>query len=174
MEKQLKRCFIRGWKPSDVDSLAFHANEKAISNNLRDSFPFPYTKTDAENFIKNIVPTNPYLLAIVIEGKAVGGFGGIIQTDIHQYTIEIGYWLGKNYWGRGIMTEVVLHFSDWLISDKGFHRVYALPFSSNAASISLLKKVGFQFEGTLRKSAFKNGKDLDQSFYAKTSISSSQ
>jgi RimJ/RimL family protein N-acetyltransferase len=49
-------------------------------------------------------------LAIVIDGKAAGGIGIVLKTDVERITAEIGYWLGENYWNKGIMTEAVKQF----------------------------------------------------------------
>ena len=49
----------------------------------------------------------------------------------------------------------------------GLNRIYAVPYVSNAASIRVLEKTGFSYEGRLRASVVKNGRILDQSLYAK-------
>src|SRR5258705_13908169 len=67
---------LREWRPGDVDSLAQHANNVKVSRNLHDAFPHPYTRADAETWIKQ-TPAVPggLIFAIVGDGQAVGGSG---------------------------------------------------------------------------------------------------
>lgn len=83
---------------------------------------------------------------------------------------EVGYWLGEQFWGRGIMTEVLRAVTEQAIHRFGIHRVYALPFAENVASARVLEKAGFTREGTLRRSALKDGRILDQAIYAITDL----
>ena len=100
---------LRVWTPEDIPSLTFHINNINIWNNTRDGLPHPYTEEDAENFIKmNMEHEGPAEnFAIDIDGKAVGGVGFVIGSDVERISAEIGYWLGEQYWGRGIMTSAV-------------------------------------------------------------------
>ena len=86
--------------------------------------------------------------------------------DIERLSAEIGYWLGRQFWGRGIMTEAVRAATTYAIDHLGLSRVFAVPFVSNAASARLLEKVGYELEGVLRRSAMKDGVLLDQLLYA--------
>jgi RimJ/RimL family protein N-acetyltransferase len=100
---------LREWQPSDKYFLAENANNIHIWNNLRDYFPHPYTINDGEAFIQMVMdkPKPATDLAIVIDEKAVGGIGIVLQTDVERISAEIGYWLGEKYWNKGIMTEAV-------------------------------------------------------------------
>ena len=93
---------LRVWTPEDIPSLTFHINNINIWNNTRDGLPHPYTEEDAENFIKmNMEHEGPAEnFAIDIDGKAVGGVGFVMGSDVERISAEIGYWLGEQYWGR--------------------------------------------------------------------------
>lgn len=80
---------LRPWMEGDCASLAEQANNKAIWNNVRDSFPHPYTENDAQDFIQ-MVTRKPFALdfAIEIEGKAAGGVGFVPGQDIEQSFIS--------------------------------------------------------------------------------------
>ncbi len=56
----------------------------------------------------------PTILAIEINGRASGGIGLHIQTDIHIKNAELGYWLAEPYWGKGIMTKAVKHMGNYV------------------------------------------------------------
>lgn len=105
---------------------------------------------------------------IEINGSAVGGIGVRVEEDIFRHTAEIGYWLGEEFWGRGVMTEVVSAFADHCFKEFSLHRIFAKAFSNNPASARVLEKAGFAFEGRLRSNVIKEGKILDSLLYAKT------
>lgn len=88
------------------------------------------------------------------------------QGNIHRLTAELGYYIGEEYWGRGIMTKAVKQICEYVFEHSDIIRIYAEPFSYNIASCRVLEKAGFQYEGTLRNNAIKNGKVLDMKMYS--------
>ena len=167
MKINLSQCVLRSWAPNDADSLVQNANNRNIWLHLRDLFPSPYTKDEAEKYLAGQHAQSGTVLAIEVAGKACGNISATIQTDVHRYTAEIGYWLGEPYWGRGIMSEAVGAFTDYLFEHFALHRIFAVPFSNHPASARILEKNGFTLEGRMKRSAFKNGELLDQFLYAK-------
>jgi ribosomal-protein-alanine N-acetyltransferase len=83
--------YLRHWQPSDASSLQHHANNRKIWENIRDSFPSPYTTADAEFWANYAKPTQ---LCIEFEGNAVGGMGFTLKEDIERCSAEVGYWIG--------------------------------------------------------------------------------
>jgi RimJ/RimL family protein N-acetyltransferase len=105
---------------------------------------------------------------IEISGSAVGGIGFKPGEDVHRHTAEIGYWLGEEFWGKGIMSEVVPAFVNYCFEKFSLKRISAAAYSSNPASARVLEKAGFVFEGRLRKNVVKDGQILDSLLYART------
>jgi RimJ/RimL family protein N-acetyltransferase len=164
------RCIARPFLAGDATSIAAVANDRRIWLKLRDIFPHPYRLADAEAWISRVGPIDPPLaLAIVVDGRAVGGVGIEPMTDVNCRSAEIGYWLGTDYWGRGIATEAVTLVTDWAFGAHKLLRVFALPFASNAASCRVLEKAGYVLEGIMKRSAVKDGVVLDQCMYARLS-----
>ncbi len=64
------------------------------------------------------------------------------------------------------MTEAVKQICEFVFSESDMIRIYAEPFAYNEASCRALEKAGFQYEGTLRKNAVKNGKIIDMKMYS--------
>jgi len=169
MELKLKRCTIRDYRSSDAESLAEHANNRKIWLGLRDAFPHPYTIEDARKFLEGGTLGLPkHHFCIDIGGKAVGGIGLRPGEDVHQHTAEFGYWLAEEFWGQGIMSEIVPVFVEHCFKEFSLIRIFAMPHSSNPASARILEKSGFQFEGRLHKHVIKDGQILDSLLYAKT------
>ncbi len=164
----LQTCELRNLQLEDAASLVENANDKEIASRLRDGFPHPYTMDDAHWWIAHANAQEPAThFAIAVDGQAVGGIGLLLQQDVARKSAEIGYWLGRKYWGRGIVTEAVEAFTNYAFEEFDLNRVYALAFEGNAASARVLEKAGFQYEGLLRKAVFKHGQLLDQLAYAK-------
>lgn len=160
-------CTIRSWRPGDEDNLPKHANNRAIWLNLRDRFPHPYTPDDARQWITDIVGRAPETnWAIDVADEAVGGIGIILHDDIERCTAEVGYWLGETYWGRGIITTALRAITTHAFEQFSLLRIYAVPFARNSASARVLEKAGYQYEGTMRNSAIKDGIVLNQHLYA--------
>lgn len=170
IELRGKRCIARPFLATDAASVAFVANDRRIWLQLRDIFPHPYGLADAEAWISRVGPLEPpHALAIVVEKRAVGGVGIEPMTDVNRRSAEIGYWLGTEYWGRGIATEAVTLVSDWAFGAHHLLRIFAQPFTSNVASRRVLEKAGYVLEGIMNRSAIKDGTVLDQCMYARLS-----
>jgi RimJ/RimL family protein N-acetyltransferase len=103
-----------------------------------------------------------------VEDFSVGAVSLKNGDDIHQHSAEIGYWLGEEYWNRGITTEAVAAMTEHAFTGLGMVRVHAEVFHWNTASMRVLEKAGFVREGVLRKSAYKDRQWVDEVVFAKT------
>lgn len=83
-----------------------------------------------------------------------------------EMTFEAFYYIGERFWGKGIATCAVKQICDYIFKNTDIIRIFAEPFARNAASCRVLEKAGFQYEGTLRNNAVKNGSVLDMKLYA--------
>ena len=101
MEIRSARLLLRSWRTEDADALPRHVNHREVWRNTG-ALPFPYSRTDAENFFKYLAehPEEAHL-AIVPEHEPVGSVGIYRRKGLEQYVGELGYWLGPSYWGRG-------------------------------------------------------------------------
>lgn len=167
MEIDCGVCQVRSWRLEDAESIVRHANNLKIWLGLRDRFPHPYTEGDAQDYLRQVLSTQPETsFAIAHAGEAVGGVGFVLGTDVERHSAEVGYWLGESMWGQGIATAAVKAATAYAVATYGLWRVFAVPFNENSASIRVLEKAGFVREGLMRRSAIKNGRVLDQALYA--------
>ena len=167
MEIKLNTSTLREWRKGDEESLARHANNRAVWRNLRDLFPHPYTLADASHWIDIANPNDKVTnFAIVVDGLAVGGIGLVLKDDVFRRSAEIGYWLGEEYWGRGIVTEAVRAVTDYAFATFDLCRVFAGVFEWNPGSMRVLEKAGYELEGRMRKSVTKDGQTIDELIYA--------
>ena len=108
-------CTIRSWRYGDEGNLPNHANNNAVWLNLLDSFQHPYTAADAQRWIQYVVdPEQETNFAIDVGGEAVGNIGLRIGEDTEWHSAELWYWLGQDYWGRGIVSAAVKAIKDYV------------------------------------------------------------
>jgi len=157
--------------PSDKDALIEHLNDPDIyDRTLR--IPFPYTAASADEWLALYAKITeqqgrPVHFAIRSDDDPlIGGcgFDGFQVGKSHR--AEIGYWLAKPFWGRGIMTAVVQRICRHAFEELGLMKITANVHPHNSASARVLEKCGFQEEGFLRKHFLKDGKFLDARLFA--------
>ena len=160
---------IRPWTLADAADLARALSNKRVQDNLRDGLPFPYTEQDGRDYISAMLAADKnetFAFAVTAEGRVVGSIGVFRQGNIHRRTAELGYYIAEEYWGKGVMTSAVRQICAHVFANSDIIRIYAEPFSHNAASCRVLEKAGFRYEGTLRANAVKNGRVIDMRMYA--------
>jgi RimJ/RimL family protein N-acetyltransferase len=160
-------CTIREWRRDDKPSLLHHANNHAVWRNLTHLFPHPYTEADAERWFDFLERQDELThWAIEVDDQAVGGIGMIRGEGIYHRSAEIGYWLGEDWWGRGIATAAVGALVPELLRRYALIRLEANVFAWNTASMRVLEKCGFVREAVLRSAAVKDGRITDLHVYA--------
>jgi len=173
-----RNIHVRAYRPSDTETLANAGNNKNVHANLTDRIPSPYTLEDAKRWIDHnldkanwrestslgrTVPGNYAITESTPDGDSdvcIGAIGLEFSSDVHRRTAELGYWLSEEHWGKGIMSDVAKAFVPWVWETFGpeLARLSANVFGWNEASVKVLKKAGFEYEGRQKMSVFKNGK----------------
>ena len=167
MEIRIRDFLIREWRRGDEASRVRHANNPNVSRNLREIFPYPYTADEATRWITHASSKTPTTdFAIVVDGEAAGGIGFVQRGDVERRSVDIGYWLGEAHWGKGIMTDVVRAVGDHIFANFDVCRIQTIVFESNPASIRVLEKAGYSYEGRQRKAVTKSGVTMDALMYA--------
>jgi RimJ/RimL family protein N-acetyltransferase len=158
-------------RPSDKAALVEHLNEKAIyDRTLR--IPYPYTQADADEWLARAGKAarqqgQPTHWAIRDPEAALLGACGFVGLEIGKsHQAEIGYWLAKPYWGRGIMPAVVRKVCEFAFREWGLSKIIAHIFAFNDASARVLQKCGFVQEGYLKKHYLKDGQFIDARLYS--------
>ncbi|KRG70087.1 GNAT family N-acetyltransferase [Pseudoxanthomonas dokdonensis] len=153
---------LRRWSPHDLRSLVRHANDAEVARGLSSRFPHPYRRLDGVRFLAGeVVDLRDPVLAIEIDGVACGGIGAHPASGERAGVAELGYWLGRRYWGQGIMTRVLDCYVPWVMRELSLHRLQAQVLVSNPASAAVLAKCGFEQEGIQRQAVLRAGKPQD-------------
>lgn len=168
IETRVAGIVLRRFAATDGPALMHHANNRNVSRFLRDAFPFPYTAADADAWLANADDeSTERKFAIASAGTVIGGIGLRRGFDVDRLTNEVGYWVGEEYWGRGIATAAVCALSEWAFRELEIVRLWGGVYHTNAASSRVLEKAGYTYEARLRRSIIKDGSILDQLIYAR-------
>jgi [ribosomal protein S5]-alanine N-acetyltransferase len=142
---------IRG---SDKPAYLKHFADPEIGRMLL-AVPVPYTEADADKWIAHRLDNareREIQFAIrVPDGSLIGGIGLVEGRSTAVYCGEIGYWLARDYRGRGLMPRAIRAFADYAFRELELHKLMAITYPFNPSSSRALEKAGFTFEGRLRE-----------------------
>ena len=149
---------FRKWSLTDKKELMELCN--AVDRTfLSDRLPNPYTDDDADwwlNLVAKSESVDGTFRAMLLDGKIIGSVSVERKAD-NRLEGELGYMLLKDYWNRGLMSQVVGQVCKIAIRELGLNRITANVFHPNIASQRILQKNGFKQEGVMRKAVIKEG-----------------
>lgn len=161
---ETERLILRPFQRSDAERVAALAGDREIVLNTL-SIPHPYTIEDAQQWIARQQESrssgDAVELAITIRdsGEVAGAIGLMLSDEKRR--AELGYWLGREYWGRGLVSEASRELVRYGFHSLGLQRVFAFHFARNQASRRVLERLGMSHEGILRKHVSKWGEPQD-------------
>lgn len=137
------RLLLRAPRQADANAIAALASDLRVAANTT-RIPHPYGVTDAEQFITAANKRDGEASFVVMRGEALIGACGL---DCRDDGIELGYWLGVPFWGRGFTTEAVRALIDYAFDDLHYETLQAGARVTNPASRRVLEKCAFQWTG---------------------------
>jgi RimJ/RimL family protein N-acetyltransferase len=145
-------CTLRPWRLDDVETLPEVANDPDVARYMTHRFPSPYTRADADAWVR-LKLAEPGVLhwAIVVDGALAGGIGLIPGEHEHAGSVMIGYWVGKRFWGRGIASDALRTLTAHALATLRPRRLWANVMSANAASARVLEKACYVREAALAR-----------------------
>lgn len=158
------RLTLRPFEDRDAADVQRLAGEYEIALNTL-TVPHPYPDGAAERWIdfqREELEKGALHNFAIDDGQLAGSMGLMMKGD---GIAEIGYWIGKPFWGRGYASEAAAELIRYGFEECGLHRIFAGYFSRNPASGRILEKLGMQYEGTLRHHICKWGEYLDVVYY---------
>jgi RimJ/RimL family protein N-acetyltransferase len=159
---------LRPFRLSDSQRLVELANNEKIAQNLRDGFPSPYTLQHAEAFIQRCMEMNPQtFFAIEYNGEYVGNISLSKGSDVYRKSAEVGYFIGEEYWNKGIATKALNLICEYGFNNLDIARIHTGVYEHNLASQRVLEKCGFVKEGVFKMAVFKKDKFWNEVRYAK-------
>ncbi|KKB07646.1 GNAT family N-acetyltransferase [Devosia chinhatensis] len=139
------RLILRPPQLGDAEAIALYLNDFGVAGNLA-RVPHPYTLDDARTWLgtrRASTPPDEVNFAIEHAGVYTGQVGFHPGPD----GPIIGYWLGRPFWGQGIMSEAVRASLDWLFAGTDVDVVRSGVFHFNAASLAIQNRLGFTVTG---------------------------
>ena len=143
------RLILRPWEDGDAESLYAYAKDPDVGPIA--GWPAHQSIEESRNVIKNVFTgREAYAICLKADGKAIGA----IELKLNGHTdmterddeCEMGYWLGKPFWGQGIMPEAAREMLRHAFEDIGMTKVWAGYYEGNAKSKRVQEKVGFRFQ----------------------------
>ena len=165
---QTQRLTLRPFMLSDAPQVKQLAGAWEIADTTL-SIPHPYEDGMAEKWIKThfcgLKEGSEVIFAVLVgEVNILCGAVGLL-IDRENYRAEIGYWIGKPYWGKGYCTEAAREVLRYAFEDLALHRIHSSHFSRNPASGRVMQKIGMTYEGCHRQHILKWGKFEDLEKY---------
>ena len=143
MFARTERLLLRpGWAEDAPDLAAAIADEMIVRNLA--TAPWPYDLRDAEAFLAQA--RDPALPSFLIFERTDGAPNLVGSCGLGRRpsgAVELGYWIGRSYWGRGYATEAATALID-IARTLGFTRLEGSHFLDNPASGRVLEKLGFE------------------------------
>lgn len=106
--------------------------------------------------------------AIELAGEAAGCIALERGADVAAASFEVGYWIGRRYWGQGVTSDALRAVTAAAWGEPDVTRIFAAVFSWNRASMRVLERAGYYREAVLVRSGVKDGTVFDRIIYAET------
>jgi ribosomal-protein-alanine N-acetyltransferase len=165
---ETERLILRPHNLADAPELQRLIGDRDIAFTTL-NIPHPYEDGMAEEWIQarreKFEKGENIQFAIVhrVQGCLMGGVG--LAIDKQNESAELGYWIGKPYWGQGYCTEAARAVLEYGFEVLGLNRVFSNHFTRNPASGRVMQKIGMKHEGHLRQAIKKWGKFEDWEVY---------
>lgn len=164
-----ERLLLRQFNENDLQNVFNGLSDPQVNRYYGVSFKTPEETKRQLAFFKNLEQTGTGIWWAVCDpgNQRFYGAGGLNSLSKEHKKAEIGFWLLKEYWGKGIMKEAMPLICDYGFKKLGLHRIEGLVETENLNCRNAMKKLDFVLEGTMKDCEIKNGKFISLDIYAK-------
>ena len=162
------KVYLRTLEYGDAAAIAANANDKEIAESISDegTFPHPYSEEDALSFIKRASEEAAsgiglHMGIFCVETDELVGAIGLSYINMRSKKSEVGFWIGRKFWGRGYGKDALRLMLAFGFARLGLNRIYGIAFASNERSIRMMQSVGMKEEARLRENGIKDGSLVD-------------
>lgn len=158
------RVYLRALEPEDYKTSILWRNDDEINNMLGGMKRYVSEAYEAKWVNDAIFHSNDVRLAVCLKENDLY-IGNVYMTDIDEHNqscvshILIG---NKKYWSKGLASEAYQLALEYMFKERNMHRIMAVILENNKASLKMHQKVGYQIEGLMRNSIYKNGQWQNQ------------
>ena len=145
------RLRLRRMRPEDAPEIARLLDDWEVARHTS-NIPFPYERSVADDFIAKVgvEMAEGRALVFAVEERLTGKLAGCVGASLTGHIAEIGYWIGREFWGKGYATEAVRRCLRALFQNFGLGTVWGAVLPENPASRRVMEKAGLLFERTQR------------------------
>lgn len=166
---ETERLILRHWHETDAAALFKYAGNPDVGPVAGWE---PHTSVEYSREIIRTVFSAPEVYAVVLKdvGEPVGSCGIMFPASVHSAEMnrgeaEIGYWIGKPFWGRGLIPEAVCALLSRCFDGLGLDTVWCGYYEGNFKSKRVIEKCGFRFHHTNRDVVSPLGDIRTEHFY---------
>lgn len=159
---------LRPFAPDDAERVLSLLNDEEVVRYLSSRINYPYTFEDADWWVREGSHLSPtWAIVAPKEDEIVGCIGLQPRQFEESHSAEIGYWIGKPYWGLGYVTDALAQVTESSLGADGIIRLTAGVFQPNTASMKVLEKCGYVLESVFEKGYRKHSRYYDKYQYVK-------
>jgi len=140
------RLVLRPLLETDLAEVTRLAGDWDIAS-MTARIPYPYTLADARQWLDGLEPGEVVRAITPADGGNLIGITGYLPSDDGK-SAEIGYWIGKPYWGHGYATEAAKALVRHCFAEGGYASLTCCHFADNPASARIIEKLGFSHAGS--------------------------
>ncbi len=149
MTLSTERLLLRPWEDSDAENCYLYAKDPDVGP--RAGWPAHTSLEESREILKRVLEVpETYAICLKTDGKAIGSVSlhmhGVSDLTESEDECELGYWLGKPFWGRGIMPEAAGELLRHAFLDLNMKKVWCAYYDGNAQSKRVQEKLGFQYQ----------------------------
>ena len=169
MTLETARLLLRPWRESDAESCYRYASDPLIGPIA--GWPVHTSVENSREIIRTVLSA-PDTFAVVLKEKPSEAIGsaGVFPTDVAEATgePEIGYWIGRPFWGQGLIPEAVRELLQYCFEEKCAQRVWCAHYAGNEKSKRVIEKCGFSYQLMCERSTLVDDAPRPTFFYALT------
>lgn len=148
MTFETKRLILRPWREDDAQELYKYACDPDVGPAA--GWPVHTSVENSREIIRTVLSApETYAVCLKEDGKAIGSIG-LHRNDLaeREDEYELGYWLGKPFWGQGLIPEASREILRHAFDDLGMNRIWCGYYDGNVKSRRVQEKLGFEHHHT--------------------------
>lgn len=145
---QTPRIILRPWREDDAEELYKYASDSDIGPLA--GWPAHKSVENSREIIKTVLSApETYAVCLKDDGKPIGSIG-FHRKDLAkgEDEYELGYWIGKPFWGQGLIPEASREMLRYAFEDLGMSRIWCGYYDGNTKSRRVQEKLGFVYQGS--------------------------
>lgn len=145
---ETERLILRPWKESDAEDLYKYASDPDVGHPA--GWPRHTSVENSREIIKTVLcAPETYAVCLKESGEVIGSIG-LHRNDLaeYDYEYELGYWIGKPYWGQGLIPEASKELLRYAFEDLSMRYIWCGHYDGNVKSRRVQEKLGFVYHHT--------------------------